>query len=401
MRGVAVIGVGMSQFGRYPERSLADLAGEAIEGALTDAGLAKESIEMAFVANSMSALITGQVSVVGQVVLSRHGIEGIPVYNIDNACAGSSSALNLATHAIRAGAARIVLVVGVEKLVTEDRAVTYRALNGAADLEWLESVGVDVERESVFIKHVYADRLREYEREFTLKPETLARIAVKNRAHATHNAVAQYREPQTVEEVLGSRMIVPPITARMCAPLGDGAAAAVVVCEDAARASDRQPIWISGSAVSMGSRPSGGQRTLERVAKAAYEQANLGPEQIDVAEVHDATAFSELLAYEDLGFAERGTGPRLVAEGVTTLGGRLPVNTSGGLESRGHPIAATGVAQIVELVTQLRGEAAERQVDGARVALAETAGGFVAGDSAAMAVHILTSSPSEASNSRR
>jgi acetyl-CoA acyltransferase len=396
MAGVAVLGVGMTRFAPHPERSLADLAGEAIRAALLDAGLTNEAIEMAFVANSMSAIVTGQVAVVGQVVLSRQGIDGIPVYNVDNACAGSSSALNLATHAIRAGAASIVLVVGVEKLVTEDRSVTYRALNGAADLDWLESVGVDVERESVFIKHVYADRLRDYQRVVPLEAETLAQIAVKNRAHAAHNEFAQYREPLTLEQVLNARVVVPPITTRMCAPLGDGASAAVVVSEAVARASARQPIWIRGSAVSMGSPPAGGQRTLERVAAKAYEQARLGPEQIDVAELHDATAFSELLAYEDLGFAEHGHGADLVSEGATSIGGRLPVNPSGGLESRGHPVAATGTAQVVELVTQLRGEAGPRQVEGARVGLAETAGGFVAGDSAAMAVHVLASNHPDA-----
>lgn len=379
----------MTPFGRHPDASLAQLADEAISAALADAELADDAVQMAFVANSMSALITGQVAVVGQVVLSHRGIHGIPVYNIDNACAGSSSALNLATYAIAAGAADVVLVVGVEKLITEDRAVTYRALNGAADLGWLESIGVDAEKESVFIKHVYADRLRDYRLRASLDDETLARIAVKNRAHAAENAIAQYREPLTIEEVLDARVVVPPITTLMCAPLGDGAAAAVIASPSIARSSARPPVWIRGSAVSMGSPPSTGTRTLPRVAAAAYAQAGIGPADVDVAEVHDATAFGELLAYEDLGFAEPGRGAELVAAGHTTLGGRLPVNPSGGLESRGHPVAATGIAQVVELVAQLRAEAGPRQVDGARIALAETAGGFVGGDTAAMAVHVL------------
>jgi acetyl-CoA acyltransferase len=387
---VAVLGVGMTRFAKHPESTLADLADRAIGAAIADAGITDDAIEMAFVANSMSAITTGQVAVVGQVVLSQRGIHGIPVYNIDNACAGSSSALNLATHAIRAGAARTVLVVGVEKLFTDDRTLTYRALNGAADLEWLNSVGVDVERESVFIKHVYADRLREYAEASPLDGDTLARIAVKNRAHAVENELAQYRDPLTVEDVLNARVVVPPITTLMCAPIGDGAAAAIVTSEDVALASQRQPIWIRGSAVSMGSPPSFGRRTLPRVAATAYEQAGLGPDRIDVAEVHDATAFGELLAYEDLGFAAPGEGAGLVADGATSIGGRLPVNPSGGLESRGHPVAATGLAQVAELVTQLRAEAGPRQVDGARVALAEAAGGFVGGDTAAMAVHIFS-----------
>jgi len=380
----------MTPFGRFPERSLSDLAGEAIAGALADAGLSTRDLEMAFVANSMSALITGQVAVVGQVVLSRSGIHGIPVYNIDNACAGSSTALNLAVHAIRAGAASKALVLGVEKLIVDDRAVTYRALNGAADLEWLEQVGVDIERESVFIKHVYADRLAEYARHTDLRAETLARIAVKNRAHAARNEMAQFREPLTVEDVLDARLVVPPITVRMCAPLGDGAAAAVVTSASVARTSQRQPVWIRGSAVSMGSPPETRRKTLALVAERAYVEARIGPAEVDVAEVHDATAFGELLAYEELGLTERGRGAQLVDEGATTIGGRIPVNPSGGLESRGHPIAATGIAQVVELAAQLRAEAGERQVEGARVAVAETAGGFVGGDSAAVAVHVLS-----------
>lgn len=392
MTGVAVLGVGMTRFARHPDVSLAALSGEAISAAAADAGITADKIEMAFVANSMASITTGQIAVVGQVVLSRAGFHGIPVYNVDNACAGSSSALNLATHAIRAGAADIVLVVGVEKLVTTDRAVTYRALNGAADLEWLDAVGVDVEKESVFIKHVYADRLRDYARRARLEPETLARIAVKNRMHAATNELAQYRDPLTIEEVLQARVVVPPVTTLMCAPLGDGASAAIVASAKVAKASERQPIWIRGSVVSMGSPPSSGGGTLARVAVAAYAQAQISPEQIDLAEVHDATAFGELLAYEDLGFAEPGRGAELVAAGATSIGGALPINPSGGLESRGHPIAATGIAQVAELVGQLRDERGPRQVNGARNALAETAGGFVAGDAAAIAVHVLSTS---------
>jgi acetyl-CoA acetyltransferase len=321
-------------------------------------------------------------------VLSRRGIHGIPVFNVENACAGSSAALNLACQAIAAGSARYVLVVGVEKMFSRDRGAVYRGLNGAADAEWAAGTGVDLTRESVFMRAVYARRLRDYADRHPLSPETLASIAVKNRSHAALNEFAQYREPMTVADVLGSRMVEPPITAFMCSPIADGAAAVVVTSAERALGNPRA-VRILSSRISMGSPPPRSQPTITRVARAAYADAGIEPADVDVAEVHDATAFSELLAYQELGFCEPGEGVALVESGATTLGGKCPVNPSGGLESRGHPLAATGAAQILELTIQLRGEAAARQVPGARVALAETAGGFVDGDSAAVAVTIL------------
>ena len=389
----AVIGVGLTPFGMFLDLSLKDLAASAIQQAINDADIAAEEIDMAFVANALSAVVTGQVAVVGQVVLSAVGIQGIPVFNIDNACAGSSSALNLACMAIRAGVARNVLVVGVEKMYSNDRSATYRALNGAADVDWVRSTGIEVERESVFVKVVYPQRLRAYCAKTDLRPETLALIAVKNRRHATTNQLAQYREPITVEQVLAARVVTEPLTTLMCAPIGDGASAAIVSSADSAKRSDRRPVWIRGTAVSMGSPPAGGESTIARLARDVYRQAGIGPEKLDVAEVHDATAFSELLAYEELGLCATGEGSRLVDAGDTSLGGRIPVNPSGGLESRGHPVAATGLAQVVELAWQIRGEAGARQVEGARFGLAESAGGYVNGDSAAVALTLLGRDP--------
>ena len=386
---VAVIGTGLTPFGRFEDRSLKTLAAPAIEEALEDAGLDRGDVEMAFVANAVAAVTTGQVAVVGQVVLGHLGIGGIPVYNIDNACAGSSSALNLAVMAIRSGAARKVLVVGVEKLYSSDRSKTYRGLNGAADVEWAEATGVDLDNESVFVKEVYPERLKSYREKWGLDALTLARIAVKNRTHAGLNPLAQYRKPLTVEDVLSARPVLDPLTTLMCAPIGDGASALVISTAEEATRSDRRAVWILGSAVSMGSPPGRGEPTIRRVSDAVYTQAGIEPEQVDVAEVHDATAFTELLACEELRLVERGQGAPAVERGDFSLGGRLPVNPSGGLESRGHPVAATGGAQIVELVAQLRGDAGERQVAGAKYALAETAGGYAAGDTAAVAVHLL------------
>jgi acetyl-CoA acetyltransferase len=386
----AITGVGLTPFGRFLDRSLKDLSAEAIAEALADAGVTPDEIDLAVVANTVGAITTGQVAVVGQVVLNGTGIHGIPVFNVDNACAGSSTALNLATIAIRAGAARRVLVLGVEKLFSEQRDVTFRAINGAADIEWVRETGVDVSRDSVFMRRVYADRLRDYGARWPVPERSLARIAVKNRAHAAANERAQYRRPLTVEEVLESRVVQAPIHALMCSPIADGASAAVVVAADVA---DERAVWIRASEVSMGSPPPRTVSTIARLAQAAYANAGVGPADVDVAEVHDATAFSELLACEELGFCEPGDGARLADAGETSLGGRIPVNPSGGLESRGHPLAATGVAQLAELTAQLRGEAGDRQVPQARVALAETAGGFVGGDSAAVAITVLATTP--------
>jgi len=387
IRDTAIVGIGMTPFGKHIDSSLKALGGQAIDAALADAGLQKSDIDMAFVANSMAAVVTGQVSVIGQSVLRANGFIGIPVFNIDNACASSSSALTLAVQAILSDSAETVLALGVEKLMSSDRTKAYVALNGAADPDFIAAAGIDVTKDSIFVTAIYPERLKRYADAYGLRAEVLAQIAVKNRANARTNAMAQYREPITLDDVLKSRQIVGPITALMCAPIGDGASAVVLTRKDRTTKNQR-PVWMRASAVGMGGSPDG-VSAIRRVAMRAYKQAGIGPSDVDVAEVHDSIAFNEMLAYEELGFCEQGTGATLVESGATALRGRLPVNPSGGLESRGHPVAATGLAQVAELVTQLRGEAGERQVARARIALAENAGGFSLDDTAAIAVTIL------------
>lgn len=389
-RSPAIAGIGMTKFGRHLDLTLKQLAGPAIAQALSDAGMSTDDIDMAFVANSMSAVITGQAAVVGQSVLRAAGFAGIPVFNIDNACAGSSSALSLAAQAIRSGSAEAVLVVGVEKLYSTDRAKTYTALNGAADLEGIDLTGVDLTKESVFVKAAYPPRIRAYTQKYRLAAETLAAIAVKNRSNAGLNPLAQYTAPVTPEDVLASRMVVEPITALMCAPISDGATAVVLTSADRASDGRHQPVWLRACEVGMAGADGAESSTIARISQRAYRTAGLGPADIHLAEVHDSIAFNELLAYEELGFCGPGEATELVNRGRTLLGGDIPVNTSGGLESRGHPIAATGLAQIIELVIQLRGEAGGRQVQDARHALAENAGGYAGGDTAAIAVSILS-----------
>ena len=387
MSEVAIVGVGTTRFGKFIDIPLPALASEAIDEALADAGLGIEDIEMAFVANAVASITTGQVSVVGQSVLRPLGFAGIPVFNVDNACAGSSSSVSLAVQALRSGAATTVLVVGVEKMYSADRATSYRALNGAADIAFLDSTGADPGAGSIFVAHIYPKRLDEYRSRYGLDARALATISVKNRRHAGLNSDAQYTSPLTVEDVLSSKVVVEPVTALMCAPISDGASAMILTTDDALRDGQR-PVWVASSAVGMGA-PQSGQSSIARVAARAYSQAGIGPEQIDIAELHDSISFNELVASEELGLCEQGTGARFALDGHSSLGGLLPINPSGGLESRGHPMAATGGAQLAELTRQLRGEAGERQVPDARYGIAENAGGFAVDDTASIAITIL------------
>lgn len=382
--GVDIVGGFTTVFGKFPDASLKELGAAAIDGALADAEIDRQDVDLAFVANSMASLVTGQTSVVGQTVLRADGFSSIPVFNIDNACAGGSSAVYLGAQAIESGQVDCVLVLGVEKLVHEEKWRSFRSLNGAADPELAAGSGVDLDRASFFVSEVYPRRVDAYSREFGLDPEALAEIAVKNRWHASMNESAQYRQLMTTEDVLSSREVLSPITALMCAPISDGAAAVVLMRRQSQSSS--RAVGIRGIAVGMGS-PDGG--SIERAGRRAFAQAGIGAHQVDLAELHDSISFNELTAYEDLGFCGRGEGGEHALTGVTKLGGALPVNTSGGLESRGHPVAATSVAQLVELTTQLRGEAGDRQVSGARVAVAENAGGFAKDDTAALCVTVL------------
>lgn len=393
MSGAAIVGVGLTPFGRFKDQSLSQLAGQAIAAALADAGISPEEVQAAYVANSMASVTTGQVAVVGQAVLRPLGYSAIPVYNIDNACAASSSALDLAVQAIESGRAEVVLVVGVEKLFGPAKSDSYRALNGAVDTSFLAGAGVDASAESVFVAAIYPGRLGRYRAKYGLQARTLAEIAVKNRANAALNPCAQYTAPISVDDVLGSRMVAEPLTALMCAPISDGASAVVVTSASLARSSGRRPVWIRGIATGMGAPPSESGSVIARIARRAFAEAGITPADIDVAEVHDSIAFNELLAYEELGLCPAGEGARFASSGTSSLAGKVPVNTSGGLESRGHPIAATGLAQIIELATQLRHEAGERQVAGARIAVAENAGGFVVDDTAAAVVTVLGADP--------
>ncbi len=384
MRDVYIAGVGMTRFAKQPERGLKDLAEEAVTGALKDAGRTAADLDAAYVGNAVAATITGQEMLAGQFSLRPAGIGEIPIVNVENACASASSAMHLAWQGIAGGLYDAVLAVGVEKMTHPDKAVSFAAIGGSVDVE---TTPTDLPAGRSFLMDLYAEVSAEYMARSGATTEDFARVVVKNQRHGALNPLAQYGGDLTVEEVLAAREIVWPFTLPMCSPISDGAAAALLVSDRFLP--DGAPKVLVRASV-MRSAPVTGENSVTTLAsRAAYEIAGVGPEDLDCVEVHDAAASAELWIYEQLGLAEPGGGPELIRSGRTDLAGDLPVNTSGGLLSRGHPIGATGLAQTVEAVLQLRGEAGERQVPGARIALTQNAGGFHGRDNVVSVIHVL------------
>lgn len=385
MGEVAVIGRGMTRFAKFMERPLRDLAHEAVSAALTDADLSVADMQAAYCSNAIAGLITNQEMVRGQVALRSMGFEGLPIINTENACASGSTAVHLAWTAIKAGLYDVVLVLGAEKMTHPDKRKTALAIATALDVE----LPIDPDAKSPFMD-VYAEKVRKYLAHSETTVEDFAKVVVKAQHNGSMNPHAQYGGSVTVEQVLSSAPIADPLTLMMCSPVGDGAAALVLASEEFVKARGiTNSVTIRASVVQSGSSPENGLQAGERAAALAYERAGVGPSDIDVIELHDATASAEIMRYESLGLVGEGEGYRLIRDGSTELGGRIPVNPSGGLLARGHPIGATGVGQLVELVGQLRGECGPRQVDGARVALAENGGGWIGGDSAVECIHVL------------
>jgi acetyl-CoA acyltransferase len=384
MRPVYVLGVGMTKFGKYIERSLKDLGFEAAWNAIHDSGIGAHEIEMAFFANAYAGLITGQESIRGQTVFREIGLMGIPIFNIENACASGSSAFYLAHLAVASGQVEVALALGAEKLFCGDLNKSLYALSTSSDLEIEGRMGM-------LFAGIYSMRVRNHMERYGLTKEQLAKVAVKNHDHGALNPYAQYRNRVSIDEVLESRMIADPITLLMTCPMGDGAAAVIVGSEKVLSRINQSAVRAASTVLQTARISKIGSKSIaERTSKEAYKKAGMSPRDVNIAEVHDAVAPIELLLYEQLGFCKPGESGHWIDEGVTWIGGRLPVNPSGGLSSKGHPAGATGLAQIAELVWHLRGEAGERQVKPIpRVALAENGGGNVAGETAAVAVHIL------------
>ncbi|MEV7085378.1 thiolase family protein [Streptomyces sp. NPDC093085] len=391
MDEVRIAGVGMTRFGRELRRGERAMAAAVTGRALADAGVPASAVQRVFAANAAAGLVSGQEMIRGQVALRGTPLAGVPLVNVENACASGSSAVLLAYEAILAGRCEVAVAVGVEKMSHEDKARTFDALRGATDVA-ADARGTDTgpAKNSVFVE-VYAREARRYldtyGGTFGATVEDFAAVAVKNRFHASLNPLAQYRKPQTVAEVLAGRTVVDPLTLPMCSPTTDGAAAVVLCSAAYARRHSTGRCGIRAARLAAG----GGQeaRPVAAAAGAAFEDAGLGPGDLDLVEVHDAAAPAEVAQYAEIGLCPPGEGHLLVREGVTALGGRTPVNTDGGLMSRGHPIGATGCAQLVELYDQLLGRAGERQVARARVGLAVNAGGWLAGSYAAAVATIL------------
>jgi acetyl-CoA acetyltransferase len=326
-------------------------------------------------------MIQGQETMLGELIAASAGLAGTPVHNVKNACSSGADAVHLAWSAVAYGQYDCVLALGVEKMTHDDRARAMTALASAAD-----RAPSDPGR-SVFMD-LNAERAQRYMRESGATARHFALCAAKNRAHAVLNDNAAVREPITAAAVLADRIVVAPLTRAMCGGIADGAAAVVLASAAWARRRAIAAPRIVASALVSGAQ-AGSPSAIARAASAAFAQGGIAPGDVSLAEVHDPTAPQEMLDIEAIGLAAAGGAVGLVDDGATTLGGRLPVNVSGGLTSRGHPVGATGVAQIVELTRQLQGRAGRAQVDGARIALAQMAGGLLGGDSAVAAVHIL------------
>ena len=386
---VAIAGIGMTAFGKFLDRSVRSLSEEAVRIALEDAGIGAERVERVYFGNAASGVITGQEMVRAQAALRNTGLMGKPMINVENACATGSTAFHLAWQCVEAGQADIVLVVGAEKLTHADKAVSFGAFGGAVDKEEVLPAHVGTGSGSIFMD-IYAERTRRYMEATGTTAADIASVVVKSRHAASLNPFAQFRKMTTVDEVLAGRMISSPLTLPMCSSIGDGAAA-IVLCSPKALAqlTGCRPVWVAASALVSGSADPTKPNATFRAAQAAYESASIGPAEVHVVEVHDASAPGELINCETLQLCEQGQAVELLRSGATDLGGKISVNPSGGLLSRGHPIGATGTAQIFELVQQLRGEAGKRQRPAAKVALAQNSGGQVGGDSAAAVCTIL------------
>ena len=384
MRDVFVRGAGMTRFAKQPDRSLKSLSEEAVRDALADAGVEAADVQQAYFANALAGTITGQEMVTGQIALRGAGIASIPVVNVENACASASTALHLGVQAVASGLADTVLCVGAEKMSHPDKRVPLAAIGRATDVEEVFGPEGPQPGGRSWFMDLYAGNARSYMERSGATREDFAAVTVKTHHNGGLNPRAQYGGEMTVDEVLAAREIVAPLTLPMCSPISDGAAGVVLSASGGSGA-----VRVAASALTSGTPGGGPDNATARAARAAYEQAGVGPEDADLVELHDAAASAEIELYESLALAGTGEGPALVRDGATRLGGRLPVNVSGGLLSKGHPIGASGLAQAVEGVEQLRGHAGARQVEGARVALLHNGGGWLDGDNAAICVHIL------------
>ncbi len=385
MRNVVVLGVGMTVFGKQPDKSIREMGEEAAFLALQDAGVKPGDIQAAWCGNVLGSL-SGQQAAVGQTILEQVGVTGIPVLRVENACASASFAFKEAYMAVSSGYYDMVIAMGVEKMSGYDTATMLRAMAGTSDYD-LEGV------QGITFPGVFGMITRRHMHEYGTTMEQLAQVAVKNRSNGAQNPKSQFQGTVSVDEILHSRMISSPLTLYNCCPISDGCAVAILTTDRIAKRYSTEAITVAVSAQTTGTY----RHDLDitkfeptiRAARQAYEQAGIGPEDVSLAEVHDCFTVAEIMHYEDLGFCKKGDGGPMAENGDTQITGRIPVNPSGGLLSKGHPIGATGVAQIVELVEQLRGRSGARQVKNPKVGLAHCLGAFRHADVCSASVILL------------
>ncbi len=377
MRDVYVLGIGMIRFGRYPDKDVPQIGGEAALQAFKDAGMSIKDIELLVCGNLFQAS-----GMVGQRILQQVGQTGIPVINVSNACATGSTAFREAYIGVASGMYDVTMAIGVEQM-GKMGLLGGGARSGTESVEGVLGSGL--------MPAVFGQAGVEHMRKYGTTIDQFAKISVKNHKHSVHNPLSQYQVEVSLEDVLKARMVAYPNTLYMCCPTGDGAAATILVSEDKIKQYTNKPIKVAASVITSDPYT---ERDLtlpdvntltKNAAKQAYEKAGVGPKDLSLIEMHDCFATAELLHYENLGLCGEGEAGRMIDEGRTALGGDIPVNVSGGLLSKGHPLGATGVANIYELVTHLRGNGGVRQVEGAKVGLAH-----VIGLGSACTIHILT-----------
>ena len=358
MSRVAVVGIGHSKFGRRTDVNIGELAFESIKQAVEDAGVDRKDIRNVIVGNMGG---WSQESLPAVVVDEYAGLSGVGTMRVEAACASGSAALKSAYDSVASGDGDLAMAVGVEKMTEVDTPTAVELIGRAGSYFWeFENFGMTFP--AYYALHAVAHMSR-----FGTTEEDLARVAVKAHHYGAMNPLAQFQKEITLEKALGSQVVAWPLKLFDACPLTDGSAAVVLASEEVARKLTDTPVWIRGIGSSSDSANLGrrgsyvGLEAAVRAAKAAYSLARVGPGDIDVATAHDCFTIAELMAYEDLGFCKKGEAARMVREGQTELGGKIPVNLDGGLKAKGHPIGATGVSMAVEITKQLRGEAGRRQ----------------------------------------
>ena len=377
MRDVAMVGAGMIKFGRYPEKAVHELAAQAALLAMQDAGVTMRDIELLASGNLYQAS-----AMIGQRILKEIGQTGIPVINVANACATGSTAFREAYTAVASGAYDVAMCVGSEQMGKMGLLGGGGASSGGISPEGIVGSGL--------MPAVFGQAGVEHMRNHGTTAEQFAKIAVKNHKHSMHNPYSQYQVEMSLEDVMNARTVAWPNTLYMCCPTGDGAAAAILMSMDKAKQFTTEPIKVLTSTLTSDpyterdlTMPDVNTLT-KNASKLAYEDAGVGAEDLDLVELHDCFATAEMLHYENLGLCGEGEAGKLIDDKETYVGGRIPVNASGGLLSKGHPLGATGVANIIEIYWHIKGQAGNRQVEGAKTGLAH-----VIGLGSACTIHIL------------